>query len=73
MVGLKMNVRKDNLKAILKLLPAEKSPTIAPLADDDYVAIEIIGPEKDGRELIPALKRAGSSGIFTYSLNNVIH
>ena len=73
LVGLKMNVQKDNLDAILKLLPAEKSPTVASLADDQYVAVEIIISEKDGRELIPALKRAGASGIFTYSLNNVIH
>ncbi|MEN8127936.1 MAG: ATP phosphoribosyltransferase [Planctomycetota bacterium] len=73
LVGLKMNVPKDTLDAIIKLLPAEKSPTVAPLADEQYVAIEIIIPEKDGRELIPALKRAGASGIFTYSLNNVIH
>ena len=73
LVGLKMNIPKDNLDVILKLLPAEKSPTVASLADDQYVAIEIIIPEKDGRELIPALKRAGASGIFTYSLNNVIH
>jgi ATP phosphoribosyltransferase len=73
LVGLKMNIQKDNLNAILDLLPAEKSPTVAPLADDQYVAIEIIISEKDGRELIPKLKRAGASGIFTYSLNNVIH
>lgn len=73
LVGLKMNIKKGDLDAILKLLPAEKSPTVASLADDQYVAIEIIIPEKDGRELIPALKRAGASGIFTYSLNNVIH
>jgi ATP phosphoribosyltransferase len=73
LVGLKMNIQKDNLDAILKLLPAEKSPTVSPLADEQYVAIEIIISEKDGRELIPALKRAGASGIFTYSLNNVIH
>ena len=73
LVGLKMNIPKDNLDVILKLLPAEKSPTVSPLADEQYVAIEIIISEKDGRELIPALKRAGASGIFTYSLNNVIH
>ena len=73
LVGLKMNVPKDGLEAILKLLPAEKSPTVASLADEQYVAIEIIISEKDGRELIPSLKRAGASGIFTYSLNNVIH
>ena len=38
-----------------------------------YVALEIIVEEKIERELIPQLKRAGASGIFTYPLNKVIH
>lgn len=72
-VGLKMNVKKDDMPSILRLLPAEKSPTISPLADSDYAALEIIVEEKVERELIPQLKRAGASGIFTYPLNKVIH
>jgi ATP phosphoribosyltransferase len=72
-VGLKMNVKKSDLDAIIKLLPAEKSPTVSPLADSEYVALEIIVEEKVERELIPQLKRAGASGIFTYPLNKVIH
>jgi ATP phosphoribosyltransferase len=72
-VGLKMNVHKKDLDKILKLLPAEKSPTISSLADSEYTAIEIIVEEKIERELIPQLKRAGASGIFTYPLNKVIH
>ncbi|MCI0498239.1 MAG: ATP phosphoribosyltransferase [Planctomycetales bacterium] len=72
-VGLKMNVRTKDLETIVKLLPAEKSPTISPLADSDYAALEIIVEEKVERELIPQLKRAGASGIFTYPLNKVIH
>lgn len=72
-VGLKMNVKKDDLEAIVKILPAEKSPTVSPLADSEYVALEIIVEEKVERELIPQLKRAGASGIFTYPLNKVIH
>lgn len=72
-VGLKMNVRQNDLDTILSLLPAEKSPTISPLADSDFVALEIIVEEKVERELIPQLKRAGASGIFTYPLNKVIH
>ncbi len=72
-VGLKMNVKKGDIENILKLLPAEKSPTISSLADSDYAAIEIIVEEKVERELIPQLKRAGASGIFTYPLNKVIH
>ena len=72
-VGLKMNVRKDDLDSILKVLPAEKSPTISSLADSRYVAIEVIVDDHVERSLVPALKRAGASGIITYPLNKVIH
>jgi ATP phosphoribosyltransferase len=72
-VGLKMNVRKNDLDSILKILPAEKSPTVSSLADADYVAIEVIIDDKVERTLVPALKRAGASGIITYPLNKVIH
>ncbi|MBN2128557.1 MAG: ATP phosphoribosyltransferase [Sedimentisphaerales bacterium] len=72
-VGLKMNVKKADLESILKVLPAEKSPTVASLADSEYVAIEVIVEDKVERALVPALKRAGASGIITYPLNKVIH
>ncbi len=72
-VGLKMNIKKDNLEAILKILPAEKSPTVSSLADADFVAIEVIVDDKIERTLVPALKRAGASGIITYPLNKVLH
>ena len=72
-VGLKMNVRRADLDAILKTLPAEKSPTISGLADSEYVAIEVIVDDHVERSLVPALKRAGASGIITYPLNKVIH
>ncbi len=73
LVGMKMNVAKKDLPAVLQILPAEKSPTISPLADSDYAAVEIVVEEKVERELIPQLKHAGASGIITYSLNKVIH
>jgi ATP phosphoribosyltransferase len=72
-VGLKLNIKKDALESILKILPAEKSPTVSALADPDYVAIEVIIEDKIERSLVPALKRAGASGIITYPLNKVIH
>ena len=72
-VGLKMNIKKSDLDAILKILPAEKSPTVSSLADSDYVAIEVIIEDKVERSLVPALKRAGASAIVTYPLNKVIH
>jgi ATP phosphoribosyltransferase len=72
-VGLKLNIKKDGLKSILKILPAEKSPTISSLADSDYIAVEVIIDDTIERTLVPALKRAGASGIITYPLNKVIH
>jgi ATP phosphoribosyltransferase len=72
MVGLKMNVSRECLDAVLGLLPAMKRPTIAPLADDGWVALETIMAEETVRDLIPALKRAGAEGLVEYPLNKVI-
>jgi len=71
-VGLKMNCPEGRLAEIVSFLPAEKSPTISRLSDKDCVAVEVILEEKQERELIPALKRAGATGIITYPLNKVI-
>ena len=72
-VGLKMNIQRENLEAVLKVLPAEKSPTVSNLVDSDYVAIEVILDDKVERNLIPTLKRVGATGIIVYPLNKVIH
>ena len=71
-VGLKMNVPEDRLQEVIRFLPAEKSPTVSRLADSAWVAVEVILEEKQERELIPRLKRAGATGIITYPLNKVI-
>lgn len=72
-VGLKLNIKREDLETILKILPSEKSPTISTLAESEYVAIEVIIDKQTERSLVPALKRAGASGIITYPLNKVIH
>ena len=41
-------------------------------ADSEWVAVEVILEERQERELIPRLKRAGATGIITYPLNKVI-
>ncbi len=72
-VGLKMNVPRAKLDALLKELPALRNPTIAPLAQDGWVAIETIADERVVREIIPQLKAAGAEGIIEYPLNKVIY
>ena len=71
-VGLKMNVPENRLQEVVGFLPAEKSPTVSRLADSQWVAVEVILEEKQERELIPRLKRAGATGIITYPLSKVI-
>ena len=71
-VGLKMNLEAAKLDDMLNLLPAEKSPTVNKLADENFIAIEVVMEEKEARVLIPQAKSLGASGIFTYPLNLVI-
>jgi len=71
-VGLKMNVPERSLKRVMSLLSAMHSPTISPLSDKGWYALEVMFDEKVVRELIPKLKMAGASGIVEYPLNKVI-
>jgi len=73
LVGLKMNLPKDRMREILALLPALQNPTISPLADEAWVAAEVILGHQEVRDLIPALKRAGAAGLVEYPLNKVIY
>lgn len=72
-VGLKMNVKKRDLKQVLAILPALKRPTISGLSEDGWFAVETVIDEKVVRTLIPKLKEAGASGIIEYPLNKVIY
>lgn len=71
-VGLKLNVSRANLEAVLKLLPAELSPTISSLANADYAAVEVILEANVERRLVPLLQKAGASGIIVYPLSKVL-
>lgn len=71
-VGLKLNVPKSALDGIIRILPALHTPTVSPLSDPGWFAVETVLDEPAARELIPQLKRAGAQGIIEYSLNKVI-
>jgi ATP phosphoribosyltransferase len=72
-VGLKMNLEESRLKELLLKLPALRNPTIAPLAQPGWVAIETVIDEKVVREIIPELKDLGAEGIIEYPLNKVVY
>jgi len=71
-VGLKMNVPRTKLEAVLKVLPALNSPTVADLHDKDWVDVDTVVDEKIVRVIAPKLKDAGAEGIVEYPLNKVI-
>ncbi len=72
-VGLKMNVPKASLEAVIDQLPSLHTPTISGQSDPDWVAVEVITDEAVVRDIIPRLKKAGASGIIEYPLNKVIY
>ena len=72
-VGLKLNTRKEDARAVIALLPALRMPTVSPLAfGEDWVAIETVIEERAVRKLLPELKRAGAEGIIEFELNKII-
>ncbi len=71
-VGLMLNVRREDLAAVLALLPALQRPTISALSDEDWAAVNTIIEERTVRDLIPRLKAARAQGIVEYPLNKIV-
>jgi len=71
-VGLMLNVRRENLDAVLAALPALKNPTISSLSDPDWVAVNTIIEESVVRQILPRLKAAKAQGIVEYPLNKIV-
>jgi ATP phosphoribosyltransferase len=71
-VGLMLNVRRQDLAAVIAVLPALKKPTIGHLSDDDWLAVNTILDESTVRTIIPRLKKAGAQGIVEYPLNKIV-
>jgi ATP phosphoribosyltransferase len=71
-VGIMLNVRRRDLDAVLALLPALQRPTVSPLADAEWVALNTIIEERTVRDLIPRLKHARAEGIVEYPLNKIV-
>lgn len=71
-VGLMLNVERANLESVLSVLPALKKPTVADLADRDWVALNTVLDESTVRHIIPRLKQAGARGIVEYPLSKII-
>ena len=71
-VGLMMNVRKTDLEAVLKQLPALQTPTVSSLSDPDWIDVNTIVTEAVVRTIVPQLKAAGARGIVEYPITKLI-
>ena len=71
-VGIMLNVRREDLDAVLAELPALKNPTISTLSDPGWVAINTVIEESVVRHIIPRLKAANAQGIVEYPLNKIV-
>jgi ATP phosphoribosyltransferase len=72
-VGLKLNAPKAALQGILAAIPALRNPTVSPLSNAEWIAIETIIDESVVREIIPQLKSLGAEGIVEYPLNKIVY
>lgn len=72
-VGLKLNLPRAALENVIARLPALRNPTVSPLSNPDWIALETIIDEKVVREIIPVLKTYGAEGIVEYPLNKVVY
>ena len=69
---LMMNIPKDSLEKVVKLIPALKSPTVLHLADENLLAVHAVIPSKTFWDIIDDLKAAGASGILLLPIDNLI-
>ncbi|MBP7603474.1 MAG: ATP phosphoribosyltransferase [Spirochaetes bacterium] len=72
LVGIKMNVPKGNIDAVVALIPSITAPTVAELYKAEWLSVESVIGEDVVRELIPKLIEAGADGIIEYPLNKVV-
>jgi ATP phosphoribosyltransferase len=73
MVGLKMNVPREQLENVVSILPSLTSPTVSQLYRSDWMSVETVISEAVSREVVPKLIEAGADGIIEYPLNKVFN
>lgn len=68
----RMNAPKARLQEIIDVLPGLKSPTIIPLADDDWCSVHTVLDQKRFWEIIGKLKEMGAQGILVTPIEKMI-
>ena len=68
----RMNAPKARLQEIINVLPGLKSPTVIPLADDEWCSVHTVLDEKRFWEIIGKLKELGAQGILVTPIEKMI-
>lgn len=71
-VALKMNVPAERLDEVVAMLPSLHAPTVSPLYDPKWLAVETVVDRGMVRSLIPSLKALGAEGILEYDLKKMV-
>lgn len=71
-VGLKMNVPKEKIEAVVEILPSLHAPTVANLYQSEWLSVETVVSEAVVREIVPKLLQAGAEGVIEYPLNKLV-
>ncbi len=67
-----MNAPKKSLNKIKKIANGLNSPTVMPLAKDNWIAIHAVIEESEFWDIIPKLKEVGAEGILVSSIEKII-
>lgn len=67
-----MNVPREKLDEVLAVLPGIKSPTVLPLANDDWCSVHTVLEEKRFWEIIGKLRNAGAEGILALDIEKMV-
>jgi ATP phosphoribosyltransferase len=67
-----MNIPKSCVEQAVAILPGMKSPTLLPLADENWYSLHVVIREEELWEKIESLKQLGAEDILILSLENII-
>lgn len=72
-VLVKLNVEEKDLPVVVEALPAMRAPTVSPLAESGFYAVETVVEKSTINTLIPKLKTLGASDIVELPIKKIVH
>ncbi len=71
-VMLEMNVSKEKLEDLVKVLPCMRSPTVSPLYGENGFAIKVAVKRKEVSKILPLIKKIGATDILEFEFSKVV-